>query len=67
MTTYLGQNPVLLHPLVEALEQAVKALVIAGDYIGQAASASFQTTRCIVVFTTKHGEDLSLLRYLVLS
>ena len=49
MTTYLGQNPVLLHPLVESLEQAIKTLIITDDYIGQTASASFLATEYIVV------------------
>lgn len=68
MTTYLGQNPVLLHPLVESLEQAIKALIIADDYISQAASASFQATEYSVVFIIiRRGEDLPLHRRFVLS
>lgn len=61
MTTYLGQNPVLLHPLVESLEQAIKALIIADYYIGQTESASFQAIKLIVVFIIiRSGEDLPL-------
>jgi hypothetical protein len=41
MAAYLGQDTILLYPLVKSLEQAIKALVIADDDISQTASASF--------------------------
>jgi hypothetical protein len=50
MATHLGQNTVLLHPLVESLEQAIKALILTDDDVSQTASASFSPTECIVVF-----------------
>lgn len=67
MATHLGQDTVLLHPLVKALEQAIKALILADDYISQTASASFSPTEYIVVFMIiRRGEDLPLQRRFVL-
>ena len=61
MTTYLGQNPVLLHPLVESLEQAIKALIITDDYIGQTASASFPATGYLLDYVYMAAKNRDLL------
>jgi hypothetical protein len=63
MATHLGQDTVLLHPLVKSLEQAIKALILADDDISQTASASFSPTEYIVVLIIiRRGEDLPLQR-----
>jgi hypothetical protein len=67
MATHLGQDTVLLHPLVKSLEQAIKALILADDDISQTASASFSPTEYIVVLIIiRRGEDLPLQRRFVL-
>ena len=67
MAAYLGQDTVLLYPLVKSLEQAIKALVIADDDISQTASASFSPTEYIVVFIIiRRREDLPPQRRFVL-
>ncbi len=57
MTTHLGQNTVLLHPFVKSLEQAIKALILADDYICQTTSTSFSPTEYIVIFITIRQEE----------